>query len=153
MHTSIVRPIAFVSLFALTLVAASAAPAPAQVQSKGQQKCINKLNKAGAKLCKTQGKEVVYYKNRLYRPGRWKAAPVADVDGPAGRFAHQRLNSLDREQVGKQPGPEYRGAALCSAGHARRTHRRRGAPAVTRRACSAPGRAFRVYDLLVSTDG
>ena len=37
--------------------AISAAPADAQIQDKSQQKCINAMNKAGAKLAKTQGKE------------------------------------------------------------------------------------------------
>jgi pimeloyl-ACP methyl ester carboxylesterase len=44
---------------AVLLAAATLAPgtAPAQVQSEDQQECITKLNKAGAKVASTQGKE------------------------------------------------------------------------------------------------
>ncbi len=53
----IVRLVVAALFFAFSILQISAAPVQAQVQNKSQQKCVNAMNKAGAKLAKTQGKE------------------------------------------------------------------------------------------------
>ncbi len=54
------NPTAHRTLLSLALVATmlvvSASPSGAQPQSKSQQKCINKMNKSGEKVCRAQGK-------------------------------------------------------------------------------------------------
>jgi hypothetical protein len=97
---------------AAIILLASATSAPAQIQSPAQQKCLNALNKDGAAVARTQGKEnvgCVKTAGKTTTTGA-QACLAADAKGKVGK-AQAKTSADETKLCGTPPGIGYTSAA------------------------------------------
>jgi len=119
MHLATVRRIFTPVLLATLVLAVSVPPANAQPQSKSQQKCINSMNKAGVKLCRTVGKDADscikgFFKGQL--PGSAQDCLTDDLKGRILKAESKTISTeLKRCPLLLQPDFAFTSAAIVNA--------------------------------------
>jgi hypothetical protein len=111
------RPLLAIIIAAVALAGANVIGAFAQVQTKGQQACVNGLNRAGAAVAKAQGREhvgCVRSAGKGTLVGTAQACLGADAKGKVAKAAAKTVTA-ETKSCGTAPDYGYVGAAAVNA--------------------------------------